>query len=1067
MRERVLLAGYLLFVVYGSLVPLEFVAIPLDEAWRRFEQMPFLALGVDSRADWVANGVLYLPLAFLVTRVLQAALRPWPWVAAALALAASWAVALGVEFAQVYFPARTVSLNDVMAEAIGSAIGVVVAPLLAPWVQALGRARAVGGTRFGGHLLLAYVVAYVVLSFFPYDLLLSAGELKDKLDSDAWGWLFARPDRGWAMALFQLGVEVALALPLGLWLSRHVRHPLKRVVVGALLGLGIELGQLLIATGVSQGASVLARALGVWLGAAGASRVAALGLAGVRLVLRKYSWPLAVGYLLALAFVNGWFRGSWHGWHGAAPVWAELRWMPFYYHYFTTEGLALYSLGSVALMYLPLVALGWARQWSRWVIGALVLLAALTVEIAKLFIDGLRPDPTNLIIAAVAAAVAHEWALTVGQPSAVPNVAGASAASEVRAQPSWWHLLALAPVAWWAVTSPAGAGLLLGVLGVAAGLVWWRPMLALAIIPAGIPALDLAPWTGRFFVDGFDLLVVTCVAVAWHRWRPGPMHVQRTPERSFTFVWVGASLLISALVALWPLPALDANSFSSYYSPFNALRVAKGWVWAALFAGLFSRMGRDAGVRERCVSTGMLIGLAISVAWVLWERVAFVGLLDFTADYRVTGPFSAMHRGGAFIECHLVVASAFAMGWALRADGWRRRALALTLLALASYAVMVTYSRNGQAGLVVVAALTILVALADKQRALRPVVIALPMLVVGSLVALVLLGPFARERLAHSVSDLAVREAHWVDALDMRQHNGWANAFGEGLGSFPAAHFWRSREPVHAAPYGLVREAGNTWLRLGAGATLYIDQIISRPSGRELKLEADLRATAPATKVLVSICEKWMLTSAACVSGTLEASQPGVSWQHMVAHIDASAPAKSWALFERPVKFSVSTPAGQGSVDIDNLRLSEGSAATALLANGDFSAGMDHWFFSTDVDPPWHIHSLPIAVLFEQGWFGVLAWSALTLVAAINGWRSARAGARLPATAWAAAGGFLVCGSLNTLIDEPRFLALLLLLLWLSAARPQSAMQPEAAGQPRIRVDDRPPRSRDTPAKAH
>jgi hypothetical protein len=186
----------------------------------------------------------------------------------------------------------------------------------------------------------------------------------------------------------------------------------------------------------------------------------------------------------------------------------------------------------------------------------------------------------------------------------------------------------------------------------------------------------------------------------------------------------------------------------------------------------------------------------------------------------------------------------------------------------------------------------------------------------------------------------------------------------------------------------------------------------------------------------------------------------------VVAHIDVASLVKTSTLFERPIKFSVSTPAGKGSVDIDNIRLSEGSAATALLANGDFSAGMDHWFFSTDVDPPWHIHSLPVAVLFEQGWFGVLAWSALTLVAAINGWRSARAGASLPATAWAAVGGFMVCGSLNTLIDEPRFLALLLMLLWLSAARPPSAVLPEAAANPRNSKDDRRLRSKDTLPKA-
>jgi hypothetical protein len=253
---------------------------------------------------------------------------------------------------------------------------------------------------------------------------------------------------------------------------------------------------------------------------------------------------------------------------------------------------------------------------------------------------------------------------------------------------------------------------------------------------------------------------------------------------------------------------------------------------------------------------------------------------------------------------------------------------------------------------------------------------------------------------------------------------------------------------------------------LGTGATLYIDQIILRPTGHDLKFEADLRATAPGAQVQISVCEKWMLTSAACVSATLAALPPGPNWQHVVARLDAAALSKTSSMFERPIKFAVSTPTGQGTVDIDNLRLNDGDEAHALLANGDFSAGMDHWFFSTDVDPPWHIHSLPVSVLFEQGWFGVLAWSALCLVAGINGWRSVRAGAALPATAWAAAGGYLVCGSLNTLIDEPRFLGLLLLLLWLSAARLQGPLQADAACQPRNRVDDWRPRSRDTAAKA-
>jgi len=57
--------GYAAFVVYGSLVPLAFRYRPLGEAWEAFVQTPYLQLDVGSRADWVANILLYIPLGFL------------------------------------------------------------------------------------------------------------------------------------------------------------------------------------------------------------------------------------------------------------------------------------------------------------------------------------------------------------------------------------------------------------------------------------------------------------------------------------------------------------------------------------------------------------------------------------------------------------------------------------------------------------------------------------------------------------------------------------------------------------------------------------------------------------------------------------------------------------------------------------------------------------------------------------------------------------------------------------------------------------------------------------------
>ena len=55
----------LVFVVYASLVPLHYTAKPFDEAVDQFQKTPWFQLGVESRADWVANGLMMLPAGFL------------------------------------------------------------------------------------------------------------------------------------------------------------------------------------------------------------------------------------------------------------------------------------------------------------------------------------------------------------------------------------------------------------------------------------------------------------------------------------------------------------------------------------------------------------------------------------------------------------------------------------------------------------------------------------------------------------------------------------------------------------------------------------------------------------------------------------------------------------------------------------------------------------------------------------------------------------------------------------------------------------------------------------------
>lgn len=55
---------WVVFVIYGSLVPLEFRPMALEEALEKFALTPMLNIGLQGRADWISNGVLYLPVGF-------------------------------------------------------------------------------------------------------------------------------------------------------------------------------------------------------------------------------------------------------------------------------------------------------------------------------------------------------------------------------------------------------------------------------------------------------------------------------------------------------------------------------------------------------------------------------------------------------------------------------------------------------------------------------------------------------------------------------------------------------------------------------------------------------------------------------------------------------------------------------------------------------------------------------------------------------------------------------------------------------------------------------------------
>lgn len=414
--------AWAVFIVYGSLVPLEFRSVPFDTAWQRLVNAPMLNVGVGGRADWVANGVLYFPFGLLACATLSGARAGLP--RRMLAALASWLMALAlafvVELAQAYFPPRTVSRNDLIAEAAGSLLGALAGLACSNYLRALLGSVASGGAYLRSQLGMAYALGFAALAMFPFDFLLSADEWADKLHGSNVAWLLSRgvPPSGLVSTLAKLAAETLAALPLGAWWASRVMPqrtrpgealPIARALLyGALLGLGIELLQLTISSGVSQGLSILTRALGFAAGLLAWQHSGELHVETLRATLRRATLPILLLYLPLLVLHHSVWSGRWLDIDTALHrLDDEVHFVPFYYHYFTTEMRAVSSLVAAIASYAPVGVLCWAWHIGARTGGVMAAVLALMIESLRLMSPQTRPDPTNLLIAAFAGWAAH------------------------------------------------------------------------------------------------------------------------------------------------------------------------------------------------------------------------------------------------------------------------------------------------------------------------------------------------------------------------------------------------------------------------------------------------------------------------------------------------------------------------------------------------------------------------------------------------------------------------------------------------------------------------------------
>lgn len=246
--------------------------------------------------------------------------------------------------------------------------------------------------------------------------------------------------------------------------------------------------------------------------------------------------------------------------------------------------------------------------------------------------------------------------------------------------------------------SPAVAIASFVVWAVASSRVAWLPLFA---VPALLPVVDLAPWTGWMAFEEFDLVVLGALAGGYARLVASPARADAAARARFALAgsfWV-ALFLLSQAIALYR-GIVDAGGWSfdwtqGYDGPLNSVRIAKPFLLALLFYPIARAGWRDDGeAAQRALVAGLVAGLVAASLAVVWERLAFTGLANFSTDYRTTALFWEMHVGGAALDGFLALTLPFAVYGLYRARNRALRALCLAAAALAAYAALTTFSRG-------------------------------------------------------------------------------------------------------------------------------------------------------------------------------------------------------------------------------------------------------------------------------------------------------------------------------------------------------------------------------------
>lgn len=393
--------GFALFTIYGSLIPFEYVPRTWDDALGAWNWVCHNRIYYESRSDFAANALLGFPLGFCLLGALRLDRKGLATTIAVAVLLTPLCIAFAaaVEFSQLWFPKRTCAISDVIAQSLGSIVGMSWWIVCGQWLTNYARQMWESPT-YGGRVsraLVAYVILLFIVETLPWDITASPADWYRKVFR---GGVTYQPFQEWndpkinPLEKMRAWMElVALFSPVGLLMSilPGLFQRWKGIVIVAfcamVLGLFMESAQIPIVTRHPSVTDILIDMAAVVMG----------WMVGV--LVNRHRVPLIFPLLYWLVFLA---VGSWWPLNFDPSIVADRVHDASFLPFISLESKNyLFWLEEIAVKAIVFAPVGAAAS-RKGVFRATIVAATvgLTLEMGQLMLPGRFPSLTDVILAA-------------------------------------------------------------------------------------------------------------------------------------------------------------------------------------------------------------------------------------------------------------------------------------------------------------------------------------------------------------------------------------------------------------------------------------------------------------------------------------------------------------------------------------------------------------------------------------------------------------------------------------------------------------------------------------------